>query len=245
MSGPAIGCSGFSSARAAYFARLPAVEVQHTFYKPPRPATLAGWRAEAPAGFVWAVKAWQLVTHAAASPTYRRLKRPLTGEERAEAGFFRPTATVEAGWAATAASADALGAAAILFQCPPSFTPSERHVADLLAFFEGPGRAPGDRGGRVFAWEPRGAWPPELVEELCEGLDLWHAVDPLAAESVTPGRAYYRLHGRTGWRYRYEDAELEELAAMLPEDAPSFVFFNNVHMLDDAARFRRIVGDGP
>ena len=241
--GPVIGCCGFRSSRAAYFARLPAVEVQHTFYQPPRPATLAGWRAEAPAGFVFAVKAWQLVTHPASSPTYRRLRRPLADEARAEAGAFRPTDTVEAAWEATRASAAALEAAAVLFQCPPSFNPTERHVADLRAFFEAPGRAPGDRDGRVFAWEPRGGWPPELVEELCEGLDLWHAVDPFAAPGATPGRAYYRLHGRKGWRYRYEDGELEELAAMLPPGAPAFVFFNNVHMLEDAERFRAIVGE--
>ena len=235
--GPVIGCCGFSSARSAYFERLPAVEVQHTFYQPPRVKTLEGWREEAPPGFVFAVKAWQLITHTAASPTYRRLRRTMSDDERAEAGAFRPTEIVEAAWAETAASARALGARAVLFQCPPSFRPTEKHVADFRAFVQAR-----ERGGMTFVWEPRGGWPRELVEDLCGELDLWHVVDPFVEPTVTPGRCYYRLHGRGGWRYRYEDGELEELAAMLPEGAASFVFFNNVHMLEDAGRFRAMVG---
>jgi uncharacterized protein YecE (DUF72 family) len=234
--GVVVGCCGFRSARAAYYARLPAVEVQHTFYQPPRTETLAAWRAEAPEGFVFTVKAWQLITHEASSPTYKRLRRPLPEEARAEAGSFRPTGVVEAAWAETAAGAAALRAPVVLFQCPPRFRPTERHVSDLRAFFDGH-----DRAGLTFAWEPRGGWPPDLVAELCEELDLWHAVDPFAEETATPGRSYYRLHGRGGWRYRYEDAELEELAALLPADGPSYVFFNNVHMVEDAERFLRLV----
>ena len=58
---------------------------------------------------------------------------------------------------------------------------------------------------------------------------------------MTPRRCYFRLHGRRGWRYKYEDGELEELRSMLPEDSTSYVFFNNVEMLDDAVRFKEIV----
>ncbi len=233
---PVIGCCGFSTARSTYFERLPAVEVQQTFYQPPRVKTLEGWRAEAPPGFVFAVKAWQLITHTASSPTYRRLRRAISAEARAEAGAFRPTEAVETGWAETAASARALGARVVLFQCPPSFLPTEKHVSDFRAFV-----ASRAREGLQFAWEPRGGWPQELAQDLCEELDLWHVVDPFVDATVTPGRCYYRLHGRGGWRYRYEDGELEELAAMLPQGAPSYVFFNNVHMLEDAGRFQEIV----
>jgi uncharacterized protein YecE (DUF72 family) len=59
--------------------------------------------------------------------------------------------------------------------------------------------------------------------------------------TVTPDRCYFRLHGRGGWRYKYDDGELEELAAMLPGDRPSYVFFNNREMFDDAMRFEQIV----
>ena len=72
---------------------LKAVEVQHTFYQPPRVETLAKWRAEAPRGFEFTIKAWQLITHQPSSPTYRRLKRALTEEEREGAGAFRASAS--------------------------------------------------------------------------------------------------------------------------------------------------------
>ena len=233
-----IGCSGFRSSRAAYYGRLAAVEVQHTFYQPPRAETLARWRAEAPRGFVFAVKAWQLVTHRASSPTYRRMKRELTDAEREGAGFFRATAAVEEGWEATRRSAEALKASAVLFQCPASFTPTAENVARLRAFFDGRAR---DR--RRFCWEPRGGWPRELVGELCAELDLWHVVDPFSEQTATPKRCYFRLHGRRGWRYQYEDGELAELLSMLPRRGDSYVFFNNVHMLEDATRFRAMAAE--
>lgn len=231
-----VGCCGFRSSRESYFRVLGAVEVQHTFYQPPQVATLRRWREEAPAGFEFALKAWQLVTHLSSSPTYRRLKRELTEEEREGAGFFRPTDAVEAAWQLTRECAAALGARAVLFQCPASFKPYPENVEHMRRFF---GKAA--RGRLVFAWEPRGGWPRELVKELCEELNLWHAVDPFAERTVTSGKCYFRLHGRKGWRYKYEEGELEELYSMLPRKSASYVFFNNVEMLDDARRFREII----
>lgn len=48
---------------AFYAARLPTVEANATFYRMPRPETLSAWRAEVPAGFVFALKAPQRITH--------------------------------------------------------------------------------------------------------------------------------------------------------------------------------------
>lgn len=231
-----IGCCGFRSSRESYYELLPAVEVQHTFYQPPQISTLEKWRAEAPADFEFAVKAWQLVTHQSSSPTYRRLKRELSEEERDGAGFFRPTAIVRDGWEVTRACAEALKARSILFQCPASFQPTKVNLGNMRKFF---GKI--ERGPFSFCWEPRGAWPREVVRDLCEELDLWHVVDPFSDRTVTPARCYFRLHGRKGWRYVYEDAELEELSTMLPEGADSYVFFNNIRMHEDALRFKAIV----
>jgi uncharacterized protein YecE (DUF72 family) len=231
-----VGCCGFRSSRETYYAALDSVEVQHTFYQPPQVSTLRRWREEAPAGFEFTLKAWQLVTHLSSSPTYRRLKRQLTEEERDGAGFFRPTEVVEGAWQLTRECAAALKARAVLFQCPASFKPTGENVENMRRFFRGAAR-----GRLTFAWEPRGGWPRELIKELCEELKLWHAVDPFAERTVTPGKCYFRLHGRRGWRYKYEDGELEELHTMLPKRATSYVFFNNVEMRDDARRFREIV----
>jgi uncharacterized protein YecE (DUF72 family) len=234
-----IGCCGFRSSRESYYGLLPAVEVQHTFYQPPQVSTLRRWRAEAPAGFEFTLKAWQLITHQSSSPTYRRLKRQLTEEEKEEAGAFRPNTVVEEAWELTRECAGALGARAVLFQCPASFRPVGENVEHMRRFFR---RVRRDE--LIFCWEPRGGWPRELIKELCEELRLWHAVDPFAERTLTPGRCYFRLHGRKGWRYKYEDGELEELYSMLPKDAVSYVFFNNVEMRDDAARFKEIIEAG-
>ncbi|HZT57383.1 MAG TPA: DUF72 domain-containing protein [Pyrinomonadaceae bacterium] len=231
-----IGCCGFRASRESYYPLLDAVEVQHTFYQPPQVPTLRRWREEAPRGFEFTLKVWQLVTHLSSSPTYRRLKRQLAEEEKEEAGAFRPTKTVAAAWELTRECAAALEARAVLFQCPASFKPTAENVANLRKFFR---KAKRDR--LSFCWEPRGGWPRETVRELCDELDLWHVVDPFAERTATPRRCYFRLHGRRGWRYKYEDGELEELRSMLPRGEVSYVFFNNVEMLDDAVRFKEIV----
>ncbi len=230
-----IGCCGFRSSRDSYYQLLDAVEVQHTFYQPPQVPTLEKWRSEAPDPFTFTIKAWQLITHRSSSPTYRRLKRELTETERDRAGSFRSSRIVKEAWEATRASARALSAPAVLFQCPASFQPTRPNLEALRRFFSKTGREEFS-----FCFEPRGGWPREVVRDLCEELDLWHVVDPFKERTVTPMRCYFRLHGRGGWRYTYEDAELEELLSMLPEGRDSYVFFNNREMLTDAVRFREM-----
>jgi len=238
-----VGCCGWPEARARYFSHLGAVELQETFYDPPAPERAARLRQEAPPGFVVTMKAWQVITHPASSPTYRRLRRPLPPEAREEAGFFRPTPTVRRAWETTLAVARAVGAAAIVFQCPASFRPTPENKAHLRAFFQGV-----EREGRVLAWEPRGPWREEDVLPLCRELGLVHCVDPLTqGPSLWGEAAYFRLHGRTGYRYRYSDEELQELAeacrwALAQGRRPVFVMFNNTNMLEDALRFRALMG---
>lgn len=233
-----IGTCGFGRAKEEYVLALKCVEIQHTFYQPPLLKTSEKWREQTPPGFEFTLKAWQLITHEAKSPTYKRLKKKLTEEELADAGYFKPTPIVKEAWEITLASARALSAKTVLLQCPASFKPTGENVENFRRFCSDI-----DRGGLNLAWEPRGKWPDELVRELCRELDLWHAVDPFEKASVTRGRCYFRLHGRGGWRYKYDEAELEELASMLPRDATSYVFFNNREMLDDAMRFERIVDE--
>jgi uncharacterized protein YecE (DUF72 family) len=136
----------------------------------------------------------------------------------------------------TAACAKALGAKRVLFQCPASFTPTKENISNMEEFFSS-----ARRGRLSFCWEPRGDWSSRVVSDLCKRLDLWHVVDPFAAKSVTPAKCYFRLHGRKGWRYIYEDAELEELATMLPKGKAAYVFFNNIRMTEDAMRFQEIL----
>lgn len=235
-----IGTCGFRVSRAEYVRALTCVEVQQTFYQPPLVPTLERWRADSPPEFEYALKAWMLITHESRSPTYRRLKRKLTEEESEGVGSFKWTPIVREAWDVTLACARALRSRVVLFQCPASFGPTKTNLKRLEKFF-----SKIERGGLEFAWEPRGeAWGADAVRAICRDLNLRHAVDPFAGRTVTTDKPYFRLHGRKGWRYRYEDGELEELASMLPDEgAPSYVFFNNIHMTEDALRFRQIVRD--
>src|SRR5918992_1690110 len=112
---------GFTTGAGAYFRKFPVVEVQQTFYDPPPIATVEKWRRQAPADFEFTMKAWQVITHFGTSNTYRRLKRPFSAQQRAEAGGFRVNATTCAAWQTTLGCARILRATAILFQCPASF----------------------------------------------------------------------------------------------------------------------------
>ncbi|MDQ6706608.1 MAG: DUF72 domain-containing protein [Acidobacteriota bacterium] len=233
-----VGCCGWSEARANYFAHFPIVEVQRTFYEPPSVALATKWREAAPVSFQFCVKAWQLITHRISSPTYRRLKTKLSATERDLVGGFQPTEQVRLAWERTADIARALQARVILFQCPASFEPNPENLRHLRTFF-----SEIDRERFRLAWEPRGQWPLDLVQGICAEYDLVHCVDPFAGESAFRRPVYWRLHGRTGYSYRYSDEELDQLRAMLTEadqesGAPSYVFFNNIWMRDDALRFQ-------
>jgi uncharacterized protein YecE (DUF72 family) len=231
-----VGLCGFTVAMRAYAERFPVVEVQSTFYDPPADAVMQRWRASTAPTLEYTMKVWQLVTHAATSPTYRRMKRVLDPGD--VPGHFRASAAVERGWQRSLECARLLDATAMLFQCPASFTPSPENVRNLREFFE---RI--ERPQARLLWEPRGAaWVAqrELALALCRDLGLVHVVDPF----VTPPRAgvavYWRLHGLGGARNSYDDDQLRTLASMLDaarDDEPTYVMFNNLPRVADATRF--------
>lgn len=231
-----IGTSGFRIPKVEYAQLLSCVEIQQTFYQPPQASTLERWRAETPLEFEFTLKAWQLITHEAKSPTYKRLKKKLSELEKQETGYFKSTSIVKEAWETTLACAKALQAKTILFQCPASFKQTRENISNLEKFFSSI-----NRGKLNFCWEPRGVWDNTVVKSICAELNLWHVVDPFVGRTVTPGKCYFRLHGRKGWRYKYDEGELEELAAMLPENHSSYVFFNNIHMTEDALKFQEII----
>jgi uncharacterized protein YecE (DUF72 family) len=235
-----VGLCGFTIAIGEYPRHFPVVEVQQTFYQPPSDAVMRRWRESTPADLEFTVKAWQLITHTAKSPTYRRLKRPLTADERAGAGAFRDSPIVDEAWRVTTDCARTLRASSILFQCPASFKPTGENVEAMRSFF---GRIARPAGVRLL-WEPRGAWPGDLVASLCESLGLVHVVDPFVNPTVTRGLTYFRLHGITGSRHVYTDDELLRLRDMVPRTGETYVMFNNIPRANDARRFARLVGRG-
>ena len=219
---------------------FPVVEIQHTFYEPPRDDLMRRWLAATPSSLEYTMKVWQLVTHAAGSPTYRRMKTPLPAG--AEPGFFRDSPEVDAGWRRSLACASVLGATAMLFQCPASFAPSDDNVRRMRRFFETI-----ERPAARLLWEPRGAaWVAQrgLALSLCRDLDLVHVVDPFVTEPEPGHPVYWRLHGIGGARHSYTDIQLQRLQQMLQRvdpAGPAYVMFNNLPRVGDAKRFARLM----
>ena len=136
------------------------------------------------------------------------------------------------------AAVQVLKAKTILFQCPSSFKQTAENIARMEKFF-----CSIDRQDLNLCWEPRGDWDAGVVSSICVSLELCHVVDPFIAKTVTPDKYYFRLHGRSSWRYQYELGELKELATSVVECERSYVFFNNSKMTDDALIFCKVVSD--
>jgi uncharacterized protein YecE (DUF72 family) len=94
-----------------YSSRLPAVEINNTFYRMPRAALLETWAEQVPDGFSFALKASQQITHR------KRLK------EAGEAvSYFLQVATT---------LGDRLGP--VLFQLPPNLKKDLPRLSEFLA----------------------------------------------------------------------------------------------------------------
>ncbi|HWZ85120.1 MAG TPA: DUF72 domain-containing protein [Thermoanaerobaculia bacterium] len=96
---------------AYYSERLPAVEINNTFYRMPKPALLEGWAAEVSPEFRFVLKASQRITH------FKRLK-----EAADEVAYF---------FGVAATLGERLGPA--LFQLPPNL---KKDLPRLEAFLE-------------------------------------------------------------------------------------------------------------
>jgi len=237
-----VGCCGLQLKLSEYVRRLPVLEIDRSFYRLPKPSTAMRWREEAGESFEFALKAWQVITHPATSPTYRRAA--ISVESKENCGFFQPTREVLEAWERTKEVAQSLKAFAVLFQCPPSFVESERNISNMRRFF-----TTIDAGRLLLIWEPRGGWSTRAVEGLCRELGLVHCVDPLYEQPALEGRvAYFRLHGsrargRIDYRHSYTDEELRLLAELCRGSSAEkvYVLFNNLSMLRDAERFSSLL----
>lgn len=228
------GCCGFAMAQEKYFASFPCIEIDTSFYQLPKVETAARWRAAAPTGFEFAMKAWQVITHRASSPTYKRTR--IDPRDREHCGHFGYNPTIRWAWEQTFAVAKELGAFLVLFQCSASFRENRENLASLRAFFE-----KAKRGRFHMGWEPRGDWDTTLVASLCRELELVHVVDPFKnPPAMTDTLLYYRLHGIPGYRHRYSNEELHRLKEFCAGKSKTYCMFNNIAMASDAQRFMRL-----
>jgi uncharacterized protein YecE (DUF72 family) len=199
--------------------------------------TAQRWKEEAPRGFEFTMKSPQLITHETTSPTYRRYKIPIPEKDKKNYGSFKPTTEVMEAWQKTSEFAQALGARVLVFQCPPSFTPTTEHISNLKHFF-----STIQRGDFLLVWEPRGNWKPIEIKGLCMELNLVHGVDPFKNEPLYGKMRYFRLHGKTGYSYRFTEEDLGWLKEVWAEGSVYFMF-NNISMLEDSQRFMSLLRD--
>lgn len=246
-----VGCCGFAIAGGmeSYCRQFDLVEIQSTFYNPPRLETVERWRQQASVGFEFVPKAFQGITHLTSSPTWRRYRGDLVDAKKnaSNYGFLKPTTEVVECWNTTIEICQKLRAEAVLIQTPPNFSPSESNISNMKELL---GKV--ERRGVVVCWEPRGDWneSPSKIESICSELDMVHVVDLMRRKPVSEHEVnYIRLHGLNprefDYRYRYSDEELvhlkEKVLRLEERSRKVYVLFNNTNMADDARRLREMV----
>jgi len=210
-----IGTSGFSyaewkgpfypadlaaSGMLAYYAgRLPAVEINNTFYRLPRRSVLEGWAAQVPESFRFAVKASQRITH------LKRLK-----DVADETRYLLDV---------TQALSERLGV--LLFQLPPNLKLDLERFERFLELLP-----PGTRAAFEFRHP---SWvDPRVLERLGERACAWVVTEgeegPVPDFLLTAPWTYLRLR-----RPSYTREELAAWVARLcaRDLAEAFVFFKH------------------
>jgi len=189
-----------AKAMLAYYAgRLPAVEINNTFYRMPRQSMLEQWRSQVPASFRFSLKAPQRITH------FKRLK-----ETEEETKYFLETASV---------LGDGLGV--VLFQLPPNM---KKDLPRLETFLQ---TLPA--GTRVaFEFRHPTWFDDEVLSTLKKNNRTLCISDtddlPVTHIDSTADWGYLRLR-----RVEYGEADLSEWLKRVNEQAWSetFVFFKH------------------
>jgi uncharacterized protein YecE (DUF72 family) len=224
---PRVGCSGWNykawrgpfypetlaAARwlAFYAQRFDTVEINNTFYRLPERSTFAGWHSQAPAGFLFAVKASRFLTH------MKRLREP---EEPLARLFSR---------------ASALGRrlGPVLYQLPGNFLID---VARLDAFLHALPRRSGGRCIRHVMEFRHPSWYVDEVYQVLRAHDVALCLhDKHGSEIDGPMEGpfvYVRFHGTSGkYHGSYGSRALHRWARRLAEQVDDgrqvFAYFNN------------------
>ena len=232
-----VGCAGWSIPKEhadrfpaegthleRYAGRLPAVEINSSFYKPHRPTTYARWTNSVPADFLFSVKVPKVATHE------RRLVD--TGD------------VLDKFLAEATQLGDKLGP--LLVQLPPSLSFSADAAESFFAVLR-------DRFDGDVALEPRHAsWFTPDAEGLVTRFRVARvaadpAVVPAAAEpGGWNGLVYYRLHGSPKIYYSdYPEAYLAGLATTLTRAASSadvWCIFDNTAAIAATANALDVLG---
>jgi uncharacterized protein YecE (DUF72 family) len=261
-----------------YAERFEYVELNSSFYAVPDRSTVHKWVAETPGGFVFDVKAHRLLSRHSAPleslPPELRDGAQTTGRGRVTLTPELETALAGRLVEETAPLAEAGKLGAYLVQLTPAFGPGRHELEELdglIAALE-PHRVAVELRHRGWLRDERREgtlrWFADhdvaFVSVDAPPGDHFSIMPSDFDAVMTDGLAYLRLHGRNtdgylkgksvaerfGWRY--EDGELEEIAAraraMAEQAAEVHVAFNN-NRDDDAPtaaqRFRALLGQAP
>jgi uncharacterized protein YecE (DUF72 family) len=212
----------------AYYAKhFPTVELNAPFYRLPSAEVFARWRAQVPAGYVFAVKASRYLTH------LKRLKEP-----RAPLALFLRRARH---------LGPALGP--VLFQLPGRF---HLDLPRLDGFLDALDRQRLVRPLRAVLEVRHPSWlTPAVFERLGRAnvalcLSDWQ--DAPVTDVVTADFIYIRRHGLGRYAGRYSDealgADALRIASWLEGGRDVYVYFNNdarAHAVDDARSLVQLV----
>ncbi|ADN51591.1 DUF72 domain-containing protein [Vulcanisaeta distributa] len=240
-----VGTCGFPTSRSKYYSLFKVVELQETFYDLPTQERMSNLKREAPADFQFTVKVFQGLTHTSDSPTWRKIRRARLTGDSGNYGLLKPTRENFELWDEFVNVTKPLNPVFYVFQTPPSMEITEDSVRDVIEFFRTIG------GSDRIGWEPRGISynNVDLLRRVFEETGIVHVVDPFRHEVLVPRDVtYFRLHGigkgEVNYSYKYTDNDLGRLKAIIDgvESSTIYVMFNNVHMLDDALRFMKLIG---
>lgn len=244
-----VGCCGFPTSREKYFENYAVVELQNTFYDLPSIDWCVKLRKEAPPGFEFVIKAWQVLTHPSTSPTWRRMKRKLKGSLE-NYGYLKPTRENIEAFREVLEVAEALGSKLIVLQTPPSMVFNDESLGWVRSFFK---EALGLLNQSIkICWEPRGEWARKLdaLGRVVYEFGVIHVTDILKATPIPNphGLIYTRLHGLNGevnYRFKFKQSDFEKMRNTLEGVVfkEAYVMFNNVYMKDDSMSFKNYLKD--
>lgn len=186
-----------------YVTRFPTVEVNNSFYMLPSEQTFEAWRAAAPPGFRYAIKASRYITH------IRRMRQAKD--------------SVDLFWSRARSLGDRLGP--VLFQFPPNLRADSALLAAFLHVLP--------KGMRpAFEFRDASWWQDSVFDQLDRKGAAWVLADRPGSRVpivVTGGWSYLRFHQGRQAAPGYTRRKLRtwgERIATLPS-RETWVFFNN------------------
>ncbi|MEM0020774.1 MAG: DUF72 domain-containing protein [Fervidicoccaceae archaeon] len=249
---PDIGVCGFPKAMASVFLQVDIVELQQTFYDLLSKRRIMSIKKAKPEEKKISMKVWQVVTHPPESPTWKKIKKLPEDGERSNYGYLKPTEENFTALKLSLFQAKELGAFAAILQTPPSMPYNLGHLENITEFFRN-ALSMFSREGILLVWEPRGAYAEDVrfLEKISD-LGVVICSDVLKRGMLVENDVIYtRLHGlgekEVNYAYKYTNEDLERLKRIvlkyLENGKKVYVLFNNVYMLDDAVRFKKLFGE--